>query len=199
VSVVRRQLSASDVVHDLPSVEAQSRIAVAYVSLVQKLLAQVLRTVAASEMVMSDRQIRSYRDLDAWNVTMDLTVAAYALASQLPSSERYELSSQIRRAATSVPSNIAEGQASGRDLVFLRHLSIALGSLGELDTHLEAGRRLRLLQEATVTATQDHIARTRRLFYGVRRAVRLKHLKAVGSGLCLMAGPALWFLSPFLG
>lgn len=147
---------------------------------------------------MSD-QIRSYRDLDAWNVAMDLTVASYELASDLPSSERFELSSQIRRAATSVPSNVAEGQASGRDRIFLRHLSIALGSLGELDTHFEAGRRLRLLKDTKVVAIQDQIARTRQLLYGVRRSVRKKQLKTAGCGLALLAGPALWFLSPLLG
>ena len=53
--------------------------------------------------------IRSFRDLDTWHVAMDLAVACYKVAKLLPASERFEMSSQIRKAATSVPSNVAEG------------------------------------------------------------------------------------------
>jgi four helix bundle protein len=54
-------------------------------------------------------EIVSFRDLDAWKVAMDLVVAIYSLAAKLPATERFELSAQIRRAAVSIPSNIAEG------------------------------------------------------------------------------------------
>ena len=123
---------------------------------------------------MSDQEIRTYRDLDAWNVAMELAVEAYELATKLPSIERYELSSQIRRAATSVPANIAEGHASGRNGLFLRHMSIALGSLGELDTHFEVARRVQLLTEVKVAVMHEHIARTRQLLHGLRRRLRRK-------------------------
>jgi four helix bundle protein len=74
----------------------------------------------------------SFRDLDVWQAAMDLAVAAHGLADQLPSVQRFELSSQLRRAATSVPSNIAEGHGRKHDPVFLHHVMIALGSLAEL-------------------------------------------------------------------
>ena len=63
---------------------------------------------------MSENRIQSFRDLDAWKVAMDLTVLSYAIAKRLPPSERFELSAQIRRAAVSVPSNVAEGQSCGK-------------------------------------------------------------------------------------
>ena len=147
---------------------------------------------------MRDQPTQTYRDLDAWIVAMDLVMQSYELVCDLPSSERYELSSQIRRAATSVPSNIAEGQASGRDTVFLRHISIALGSLGELDTQFEVGRRLRMLQEVKVEAIQRDITRARRLLFGLRRSLRLKLLKSATPALALVAAPLVWYLLPVL-
>ena len=147
---------------------------------------------------MSDQEIRSYRDLDAWNVAMDLAVEAYELATRLPSVERYGLSSQIRRAATSVPANVAEGHASGRNGLFLRHVSIALGSLGELDTHFEIGRRLRLLPESEVATLHEHVARTRQLLHGLRRGLRRKLAKSAASTLAVL-GPILWLILPLLG
>ena len=148
---------------------------------------------------MGDQEIQTYRDLDAWNVAMDLVVESYELAAKLPSIERYELSSQIRRAATSVPSNVAEGQASGRSGLFLRHVSIALGSLGELDTHFEIGRRLGFLPDKEVALIREHVGRTRQLLYGLRRSLLKQQLKRICSSLAILVGPALWLVSPFLG
>lgn len=93
--------------------------------------------VAESETEMNQSPIRSFRDLDAWNVAMELAVACYRLARQLPVEERFALSAQIRRAAVSVPSNIAEGHSTGSDGVFGRQVRTSLGSVGELETQLE--------------------------------------------------------------
>ena len=71
--------------------------------------------------------IVSYRDLEAWKAAMNLLLAAYAVARQLPQTERFELSAQMRRAAVSVPSNIAEGQATGPGGRYRHHVRIALG------------------------------------------------------------------------
>ena len=81
-------------------------------------------------------KIESYRDLLVWQKAMDLVVACYQFVSDLPKNETYGLISQVQRAAVSVPANIAEGQ--GRDHLgdYLRHLSVANGSLKELETHL---------------------------------------------------------------
>ena len=81
-------------------------------------------------------KIQSYRDLLVWQKAMDLVVECYKFVSNLPKNETYGLISQVQRAAVSIPANIAEGQ--GRDHLgdYLRHLSIANGSLKELETHL---------------------------------------------------------------
>jgi len=80
---------------------------------------------------------------------MKLALDAYSVAKQLPPSERFELSSQIRRAAVSVPSNVAEGQASGFGRRCRYHVRIALGSWAELATHLELVRALKLVGPAS--------------------------------------------------
>ena len=84
-------------------------------------------------------KIISYRDLVVWSRAMDLVEACYKLTKQLPQSEIYGLSSQIRRAAVSVPANIAEGHERRNLGEYLQHLSIANGSLKELETHLLIG------------------------------------------------------------
>jgi four helix bundle protein len=97
--------------------------------------------------------IRSFRDLDTWQAAMDLAVGCYKAAKLLPPSERFEMSPQIRKAATSVPSNIAEGHSTGSDGLCARHRRIALGSLGELDTQLELAVRVGLLPAGEVKAS----------------------------------------------
>lgn len=80
--------------------------------------------------------LKSYRDLVVWQKAMDLVVECYRITTLLPKNETYGLVSQIQRAAVSIPANIAEGQ--GRDHLgdYLHHLSMANGSLMELETHL---------------------------------------------------------------
>jgi four helix bundle protein len=79
--------------------------------------------------------IRSYRDLLVWQKAMDLVVESYRISALLPRSEAYGLTSQIQRSAVSVPANIAEGHGWDHLGDYLRHLSIANGSLMELETH----------------------------------------------------------------
>ena len=85
--------------------------------------------------------IKSFRDLEVWQLGVELAESVYRCTAQFPKSEMYGLIAQMRSAAVSVPSNIAEGQArSSKD--FLRFLAIAAGSLAELDTQLEIASRL---------------------------------------------------------
>jgi four helix bundle protein len=94
--------------------------------------------------------IRSYRDLELWQKAMDLVVETYGLTNLLPKSETYGLSSQIRRAAASVPANIAEGHGREHLGDYVHHLSVANGSLMELETHILVAGRLKYVQQAEV-------------------------------------------------
>jgi four helix bundle protein len=87
--------------------------------------------------------IHSFRDLVVWQKGMDLAVAAYKTTEQFPRSEMFGLTSQIRRASGSIPSNVAEGKALGGQN-YPRHVKIALGSEAELQTHVELARRLQM-------------------------------------------------------
>jgi four helix bundle protein len=80
--------------------------------------------------------MQHYGQLLVWQKAMDLTVFCYEITMPFPKEERYGLTSQIRRGAVSIPSNIAEGHCRFHTKEFLNHLSIARGSLGELETQL---------------------------------------------------------------
>jgi four helix bundle protein len=94
--------------------------------------------------------IRSFRDLRVWQLAMDLVEIVYGVTKQFPKSELYGLTSQIQRAAVSIPSNLAERHSRAHTREFLQHISIAQGSLAELDTQLEIAFRLGY-------ATQDQL------------------------------------------
>jgi four helix bundle protein len=86
--------------------------------------------------------LKSHEDLDVWKLAIELADSAYDLGKSLPTDERYGLTSQIQRAAVSVAANIAEGSARSSTRDFMRHLSIAQGSLAEVQTLLVIiGRR----------------------------------------------------------
>ena len=90
-----------------------------------------------------------YRDLVVWQRAIDLVPCIYFVARTLPPEERYALGDQLRRAAISIPANIAEGQARQHPKEFLQHLTIARGSLAELDTLLLLAKRLDYLDQRT--------------------------------------------------
>jgi four helix bundle protein len=86
--------------------------------------------------------IRSYRDLRVWQLAIELTVDCYAATKDFPPSEIYGLTSQIRRAATSIAANISEGYGRDSRGSYLQFLRIAQGSLKELETHIIVSCRL---------------------------------------------------------
>ena len=92
-------------------------------------------------------QIRGYRDLLVWQRAMDLVESVYNASMRFPADERYGLVSQIRRAAVSVPSNIAEGYGRGGSQEYLRFLRIARGSLFEVETQIFVTMRLGYVNE----------------------------------------------------
>ena len=136
--------------------------------------------------------INSYRDLDAWNVAMDLTVSMYELVKKLPAWERFELCSQMQRAAVSVPSNIAEGQAYGPGLRYHNHVRIAGGSVAELSTCVEVCVRVGHIDAAVAASIQEEITRTGKLVRGLRNSLIRRSAKEAGKIGCVVL--ACWWL-----
>ena len=95
-------------------------------------------------------KVKNYQELIAWQRAMDLAEEVYTASRDFPREEIYALTNQIRRAAVSIPSNIAEGQGRRTTADFLRHLSIAYGSLCELETQILIAQRLRYLVQEKV-------------------------------------------------
>jgi four helix bundle protein len=117
------------------------------------------------------KPIRSHRDLIVWQKAMDLVVAVYRATETFPKAETYGLTSQIRRAVTSIPANIAEGQGRRLTKEFVYFLANARGSLWELDTHLEAAARLGFLSPETHHELQTQLDEVGRMLNGLMRSV----------------------------
>jgi four helix bundle protein len=88
------------------------------------------------------KNINSHKDLDFWKTAMDFVTDVYEVTGKFPENERYGLTSQIRRAAVSIPSNLAEGSARSHLKEIIQFLYMSLGSIAELDTQFEIARRL---------------------------------------------------------
>ncbi len=99
--------------------------------------------------------MKTYRELEVWKKAMDITVAVYNLANDFPVHERYGLTSQMQRAAVSIPANIAEGYGRLHRGDYLHHLSIARGSLTELETHITLAVRLGFVTREKVISIWD--------------------------------------------
>jgi len=106
--------------------------------------------------------LKSYRELLVWQKGIDLVVIAYKAKAGFPKSETYGLISQIRRAATSIPANIAEGYGRGTRKEYLQFIMVAQGSLKELETHLIVSEKLSYLtasQAARLLTQTDELGR----------------------------------------
>ena len=114
--------------------------------------------------------IQSFRDLEVWRKSMDLVVRVYETSRNFPDSEKFGLTSQIRRAAVSIPSNIAEGKAIGGQR-YRRHVKFALGSNAELQTQIELAKRLNFLSEAAERDLLEAAAEVGRMLAGLFRAL----------------------------
>jgi four helix bundle protein len=121
---------------------------------------------------MSDDRIRSHRDLIVWQKAMDLVTTVYRLTEDFPKTELYGLTSQIRRAAVSIPANIAEGQGRRLPGEFLQFLANARGSLLELDTHLEIAVRLGMLSKEAHSASMELLTEVRKVLNGLMRSIK---------------------------
>ena len=118
-----------------------------------------------------DKPTQGYRDLLVWQKSMALVKDIYKITAGFPSEEKFGLTSQMRRAAVSVPSNIAEGQARNTTGEFVQFNSYAEGSLADLDTHLTLAVELDFLPAEKADLGLDSIAELRRMLNGLRRSI----------------------------
>jgi len=118
--------------------------------------------------------IISYRDLQVWQKAMDLVVESYKVVSLLPKNEVYSLATQIQRAAVSIPANIAEGH--GRDHLggYLHHLSVANGSLMELETHFLIANKLSYVSEVQLESALERTSELGRMLAGLIRKLKAR-------------------------
>jgi four helix bundle protein len=116
--------------------------------------------------------VQHYQQLEVWRLAMELAEECYRATKVFPKEELFGLVSQIRRAAASIPANIAEGQGREHTREFLNHLSIARGSLMELETHLILSQRVRLLAEAELESLLAITDRVSRMLSGLRKSLQ---------------------------
>jgi four helix bundle protein len=116
-------------------------------------------------------KITQFRDLRVWQGGIDVVEAIYRASARFPKSEVFGLSAQLRRAAVSVPSNIAEGHARSSTKDYLHHISIGLGSLAEVETQLEIAFRLGYIATADLGAILDQTAALGKQLHALRDAL----------------------------
>jgi four helix bundle protein len=116
--------------------------------------------------------IKSYRDLLVWQKSMDLVAESYMLSARLPKTETYGLASQIQRAAVSIPANIAEGHGREHLGDYVHHLSVANGSLMELETHLLLCARLSYIPPNEVEGLLERTGEVSRMLSGLTRSLK---------------------------
>jgi four helix bundle protein len=122
---------------------------------------------------------KPHKKLDLWRAAMELAVTIYQVTDSFPREERYGLTDQVRRASSSVPSNIAEGAGRQTRKEFINYLHIAQGSLSELDTHLELARRLGYLGQDSWTALDEKVERIDKMLSDLIRHQRGRGVKHV--------------------
>ena len=125
-------------------------------------------------------EIRSFRDLVAWQVATDVVEATYRLTADFPNGERFGLSLRCA-AAVSMPSNIAEAHGVRKTRWSLRHIVTAIGSSCELDTQLEIALRLKFIAPNAARELQALLDRSQKLLYGMRREKERRLTKAAGA------------------
>jgi len=118
--------------------------------------------------------IESYKDLDVWQVAMTLAQECYLLTTHFPKDEMYGMAAQIRRAAVSIPANIAEGYGRDQTGSFVQFLRIAQGSARELETHLILAESIRLVDQQAVTPLQEPCERVSKMLRSLIRSLEAR-------------------------
>ena len=118
--------------------------------------------------------IESYKDLDVWQVAMTLAQESYLLTARFPKDEMYGMAAQIRRAAVSIPANIAEGYGRDQTGSFVHFLRIAQGSARELETHLILAERIQLVDLQAVAPLQELCERVSKMLRSLIRSLEAR-------------------------
>lgn len=139
--------------------------------MIRRMRIRILKKCKGGKVETRQRNIKSYRDLEVWKKAMDLSVNIYSQTKNFPASEMYGLTSQLRRAAISVPSNIAEGSSRNSTKEFIQFLYMSNGSLSEIETQLEIAIRLNYLEENTLQPQINHI---RSMLSGLIKSLKSK-------------------------
>jgi four helix bundle protein len=116
---------------------------------------------------------RSYRDLEVWKLSIEFVKEIYLITEKFPKSETYGLTNQIRRAAVSIPSNIAEGQGRNSSKEFRQFLGIALGSVAETETQLLIAKEINFLRSYELEPLLVTVDRIRKMIKGLSKSIRI--------------------------
>ena len=115
------------------------------------------------------KSVRTHKDLEAWKMSMELVEKVYRLTKSFPKEEQYGITSQMRRAAISIPSNIAEGASRNSDKEFIQFLYVSSGSLSELETQLLLSKRLGLMDQNEIF---DDVTSIKKMLFGLIRFLK---------------------------
>ena len=117
-------------------------------------------------------RIRSHRDLQIWERSVELAVEIYGITAKFPKTEQYDLTSQMRRAAVSVPSNIAEGAARNSKKTFINFLHIAQGSASELETQIYISANLSFISKDQTDPLLQELEEISKMIIGLQKSLR---------------------------
>lgn len=118
------------------------------------------------------KKIRGFKDLIVWQRSVALAVEIYRITKEFPREEIYGITSQIRRASVSIPSNLAEGHARNTKLQFASFIDIALGSAAELETQLTISLQIGYLKQADYDKLVSELTEITRMLYGLLNRVQ---------------------------
>jgi len=122
---------------------------------------------------MSEKQVRTYRDLIVWQKSMRFVTDVYSMTRKMPKDELYGLISQIRRSAVSIPSNIAEGYGRSSTADYLRFLHVAISSLYEVQTQLEIGVNLEYFNKEVFFRLYEGSREIERMLSSLNRKIKI--------------------------
>lgn len=124
-----------------------------------------------SSQITDYKKMKTHHDLEVWKKSIDLVTEIYKTTESFPKTEQYGLTNQIRRCAVSIPSNIAEGAARTSIKEFSHFLSIALGSIAELETQLIVSNNLEYLQKSDFDSIIENLIIIRKMTVGLKKSI----------------------------